>query len=51
MVGSEAKNPLPSKVIGNYTCMDVVGLSWLFLDDPILIGITRNQDKMGCESN
>lgn len=51
MVGSEAENPLPSKVIGNITCMDVVGLSWIFMDDPIHLGIAHYLDKMRCDSN
>ena len=45
-VGSEAKNPLPSKRIDNFSCMDIVGLSWIFIEDPWNIEITYKPDEM-----
>jgi hypothetical protein len=47
-VGSEAKNPLPSKIIDNFSCMDIAGLSWIFLEDPWKIEITHKPDEMEC---
>lgn len=44
--GSESKKPLPSKVGGNISTIDIAGLSWIFLDDPYSIEITHNPDKM-----
>lgn len=32
--GSEAKNPLPAKK-NDFTGIDMAGLSWIFLDDPM----------------
>lgn len=32
LVGIEAENPIPTK-IPKFASMDVVGLSWIFLDD------------------
>lgn len=50
VVGSEAKNPLPSKVRDNISTIDIAGLSWIFLDDPYNIEITHNPDKLRCNS-
>ena len=33
LVGVEAENPIPTKK-SKLASMDVVGLSWIFLDDP-----------------
>lgn len=38
MVGSEAKNPLPTKTRGNFSWDDIAGLSWIFIEDPMNIG-------------
>jgi hypothetical protein len=38
VVGSEAKNPLPTKTRGNFSWTDMAGLSWIFLEDPLNIG-------------
>ena len=46
--GSEAENPLPSKVICNVSSVDILGLSWIFLDVPSKIGISVYHDNMRC---
>lgn len=38
MVGSEAKNTLPTNTRNNFSYTDMVGLSWIFLDDSLDIG-------------
>lgn len=34
MVGSEAKNPLPTQLASSSSWAEAVGLFWMFLDDP-----------------
>jgi hypothetical protein len=38
LVGSEAKNSLPSRAKENTSWTDVAGLSWILLDDPLNFG-------------
>lgn len=41
LVGSEAKSPLPSKTKVMISCTDMIGLSWIFLEDPLNISELR----------